>query len=290
MSSFANLKRERNSLSKLNKAIESSKQPAEAGSRDDTRFWQPTVDKSGNGMAVIRFLPAPPLDGDDALPWVRVFSHGFQGPGGWYIENSLTTINENDPVSEYNSTLWNSGVEANKEIARKQKRKLSHISNIYVVSDPGNPDNEGKVFLYKYGKKIFDKITEAMNPEFQDEKEVNPFDFWDGANFKLKIRKVEGYRNYDKSEFASPSALFDGDDTKLEELYKKEYSLQEFLNKSNFKSYDVLKARLDKVLGATPEPKTQVVENSISDDEASSFDTETVEEDDLDHFKDLVNN
>ena len=172
----------------------------------------------------------------------------------------------------------------------KQKRKLSHISNIYVVSDPGNPDNEGKVFLYKYGKKIFDKITEAMNPEFQDEKEVNPFDFWDGANFKLKIRKVEGYRNYDKSEFASPSALFDGDDTKLEELYKKEYSLQEFLNKSNFKSYDVLKARLDKVLGATPEPKTQVVENSISDDEASSFDTETVEEDDLDHFKDLVNN
>ena len=293
MSSFANLKRDRNSLAKLNKAIQSSAQPAEAGSRDDTRFWQPSVDKSGNGMAVIRFLPAPPLDGDDSLPWVRLFSHGFQGPGGWYIENSLTTLNQKDPVSEYNSVLWNSGVEANKEIARKQKRKLSHISNILVVSDPSNPENEGKVFLYKYGKKIFDKLSEAMNPEFQDETAINPFDFWEGANFKLKIRKVEGYRNYDKSEFASPEALYDGDEAKLKKIFDQEYSLQEFVSPGNFKSYDVLKTRLNKVLGldGTELPKTKAETNTITDDEASSFNTaEIAEEDDLNHFKDLVNN
>tara|TARA_R110000824_G_scaffold247627_1_gene436669 strand:- start:1650 stop:2531 length:882 start_codon:yes stop_codon:yes gene_type:complete len=293
MSSFANLKRDRNSLAKLNKAIQSSAAPAEAGSRDDTRFWQPTVDKSGNGMAVIRFLPAPPLDGDDSLPWVRLFSHGFQGPGGWYIENSLTTLNQKDPVSEYNSVLWNSGIEANKDIARKQKRKLSHISNIMVVSDPSNPENEGKVFLYKFGKKIFDKLSEAMNPEFQDETAINPFDFWEGANFKLKIRKVEGYRNYDKSEFASPNALFDGDEDKLKKLFDQEYSLKEFVSPGNFKSYDLLKARLDKVLGidGTDLPKTKAETNVITDDEASTFDTsEVTEEDDLNHFKDLVNN
>ena len=293
MSSFANLKRDRNSLAKLNKAIQSSTQPAEAGSRDDTRFWQPTVDKSGNGMAVIRFLPAPPLDGDDSLPWVRLFSHGFQGPGGWYIENSLTTLNQKDPVSEHNSVLWNSGIEANKEIARKQKRKLSHISNILVVSDPSNPENEGKIFLYKYGKKIFDKLSEAMNPEFQDETAINPFDFWDGANFKLKIRKVEGYRNYDKSEFVSPEALYDGDEAKLKKIFDQEYSLKEFVSPGNFKSYDVLKARLDKVLGidGTEVPKTKAETNAITDDEASTFDTsEVTEEDDLNHFKDLVNN
>ena len=221
---------------------------AEAGSKDDTRFWQPEVDKAGNGMAVIRFLPAPAADGDDALPWVRVFNHGFQGPGGWYIENSLTTLNQKDPVSEYNSILWNSGIEANKEIARKQKRRLTYISNVLIVSDPKHPENEGQIKLYKYGKKIFDKISEAMNPEFADETPLNPFDFWEGANFKIKIRQVEGYRNYDKSEFDSPSALSD-DDAKLEELWKKEYSLKEFLDPKQFKSYDTLKAKLDKVLG-----------------------------------------
>ena len=222
MSSFANLKRSRNDLDKLTKAIEDSASPAskEAGSKDDTRLWQPTVDKAGNGMAVIRFLPAPAVDGDDALPWVRRFDHGFQGPGGWYIENSLTTLGQKDPVSEYNTTLWNSGIEANKEIARKQKRRLHYIANILVVSDPSNPSNEGQIKLFKFGKKIFDKITEAMNPEFADETPVNPFDMWEGANFKLKIRNVEGYRNYDKSEFADVSALFAGNDEKLEELWK----------------------------------------------------------------------
>jgi len=249
MNSFANLKRNRSSFEKLTKAIESTNQSSEAGSKDDNRFWQPSVDKAGNGMAIIRFLPAPAVDGDDALPWVRVFSHGFQGPGGWLIDNCLTTLNGKCPICEHNSTLWNSGIEANKDIARKQKRKLSYVANILVVSDPSNPSNEGQVKLFKFGKKIFDKISEAMNPEFADETPVNPFDLWEGANFKLKIRNVEGYRNYDKSEFADASPLFDGDDAKLEELWKKEYSLLEFTENKQFKSYDQLKARLDKVLG-----------------------------------------
>ena len=212
MSDFSALKRNRNSFDKLTKAIESTTQTTEAGSKEDDRFWQPEVDKAGNGMAVIRFLPGPSVDGDDALPWVRVFNHGFQGPGGWYIENSLTTLNQKDPVSEYNSVLWNSGIEANKEIARKQKRRLTYISNVLIVSDSKHPENEGQIKLYKFGKKIFDKISEAMNPEFADETPLNPFDFWEGANFKIKIRQVEGYRNYDKSEFDSITPVLDGDD------------------------------------------------------------------------------
>jgi len=251
MSSFANLKRSSGNLDKLAKAIEQLN-TSESPTKEDN-FWKPEVDKAGNGYAVIRFLPQPSVDGDDALPWVKVFNHGFQGPGGWYIENSLTTLNQKDPVSEYNSQLWNSGIEANKEVARKQKRRLSYMANIYVVEDSKNPQNQGKVFLYKFGKKIFDKINEAMNPAFEDEKPINPFDMWEGANFKLKIRKVEGYQNYDKSEFESPSALLD-DDEKLEEIWKKEYSLKEFLAPENFKSYDELKARLDKVLGLDGSP------------------------------------
>jgi hypothetical protein len=251
MSSFANLKRSSGNLDKLAKAIEQLN-TSESSTKEDN-FWKPEVDKAGNGYAVIRFLPQPSVDGDDALPWVKVFNHGFQGPGGWYIENSLTTLNQKDPVSEYNSQLWNSGIEANKEVARKQKRRLSYMANIYVVEDSKNPQNQGKVFLYKFGKKIFDKINEAMNPAFEDEKPLNPFDMWEGANFKLKIRKVEGYQNYDKSEFESPSALLD-DDEKLEAIWKKEYSLKEFLLPENFKSYDELKARLDKVLGLDGSP------------------------------------
>jgi hypothetical protein len=248
MVDFAKLKRNRSSIEQLTKALETTQTNVEAGSKDDTRFWQPTADKSGNGMATIRFLPAPAVDGDDALPWVRVFKHGFQGPGGWLIDECLTTINEKCPVCEHNSTLWNSGIEANKEIVRKQKRKLTYIANIIVVTDPSNPDNEGQVKLYKFGKKIFDKITEAMNPEFADETPMNPFDLWEGANFKLKIRQVEGYRNYDKSEFSNPSPLSDNDE-ELEKIWKSEYSLKEFTEKSNFKSYDELKKRLDKALG-----------------------------------------
>jgi len=297
MSSFANLKRSRNDLDKLTKAIEDSTSPTskEAGSKDDTRLWQPTVDKAGNGMAVIRFLPAPAVDGDDALPWVRRFDHGFQGPGGWYIENSLTTLGQRDPVSEYNTTLWNSGIEANKEIARKQKRRLHYIANILVVSDPSNPSNEGEIKLFKFGKKIFDKITEAMNPEFADETPINPFDMWEGANFKLKIRNVEGYRNYDKSEFADKSALLDGDDEKLEALWKKEFSLKEFTEPSNFKSYEVLKAKLDKVLGfdggSSVKTKAEdAVFKKFDDEDVSVIDKKIVEHDDedLDYFKSLA--
>lgn len=259
MSSFASLKKQSGNLDKLAKALEQLNS-SESSSKDD-KFWKPEVDKSGNGYAVIRFLPAPPQDGDDGLPWVKVFDHGFQGPGGWYIENSLTTLNQKDPVSEYNSQLWNSGIEANKEIARKQKRRLSYIANIYVVEDAKHPENNGKVFLFKFGKKIFDKINEAMNPQFEDEKALNPFDMWSGANFKLKIRNVEGYRNYDKSEFDSPDTLGDMSDDELEAIWKKEHSLKDFLDPSNFKTYDELKARLDKVLGldgSAPKPRTTV--------------------------------
>ena len=292
MSSFANLKRNRSSMEKLAKAIEATAQPnSEAGSKDDTRMWQPSVDKSGNGTAVIRFLPAPAVDGDDALPWVRVFSHGFQGPGGWLIDNCLTTLNEKCPVCEHNNTLWNSGIDANKDVARKQKRKLSYIANVLVISDPANKDNEGQIKLFKFGKKIFDKISEAMNPEFDDEQPVNPFDLWEGANFKLKIRNVEGYRNYDKSEFADKSALYD-DDAKLEELWKKEYSLKEFVEKKQFKSYEQLKGRLDKVLGfdgAQVASSRKATDDPISLTEADVSALDNVEQDeDLDYFKSLA--
>jgi hypothetical protein len=294
MSSFANLKRNKSSFDKLTKAIEATTQPAEAGSKEDTRFWQPEVDKSGNGMASIRFLAAPAVDGDDALPWVRIFSHGFQAQGGWLIDNCLTTLDgAKCPVCDHNSTLWNSGIEANKEIVRKQKRKLNYIANILVVSDPKHPENEGQVKLFKFGKKIFDKISEAMNPEFPDEKPVNPFDFWEGANFKLKIRNVEGYRNYDKSEFESAEPLFGGDDDKLEELWKKEYSLKEFLDAKNFKPYDQLKARLDKVLGLTGavaiKSKAEDVLATSRMEEDVPFDTTSKSgDDDLDYFKSLA--
>ena len=293
MTSFANLKRNRNSFEKLSKAVEAtSTGTADSNSKEDTRFWQPEVDKAGNGMAVIRFLPAPSVDGDDALPWVRTFSHGFQGPGGWFIDNCLTTLNEKCPVCEHNNTLWNSGIEANKDIARKQKRKLSYVANILVVSDPSNPSNEGQIRLFKFGKKIFDKITEAMNPEFADETPVNPFDLWEGSNFKLKIRNVEGYRNYDKSEFADASALLNGDDDKLEELWKKEYSLKDFTERKNFKAYDQLKTRLDKVLGFDGAP---IVKSKAEDTVATLKDDTSVlnkplhaDDEDLDYFKSLA--
>ena len=257
--SFANLKKNSGSIDKLARELEKLNSNQSNNSENDN-FWKLEADKAGNGMAVIRFLPAPEVDGDDALPWVRTFDHGFQGPGGWYIENSLTTLGEKDPVSEYNSVLWNSGIEANKEIARKQKRRLKYIANILVVQDSKHPENEGKVFLFKFGKKIFDKITEAMNPQFEDEKPLNPFDLCTGANFKLKVRKVEGYANYDKSEFEAPSAVLGGDDKKLEALWKQEHSLKDFLDRKHFKSYDELKRRLDKALGldgGAPAPSTR---------------------------------
>ena len=242
--SFSALKRQRtSSLERLTKEINKLANK-ETSSNQDERFWQPEVDKVGNGYAVIRFLPAPQ---NEELPWIRLWNHGFQGPGGWYIENSLTTLNQPDPVSEMNSKLWNSGNDKDKEIVRQRKRRLTYIANIYVVKDPAHPENEGKVFLYKFGKKIFDKINEKMNPQFEDETPMNPFDLWNGADFKLKIRKVEGYRNYDKSEFSESAPLSDDDDN-MEAIWKGEYSLAELVAPDKFKSYADLKARLDKVL------------------------------------------
>lgn len=269
--SFADLKK-KNSLDKINQQVSKMANP-EGGREQDNRYWQPEVDKSGNGQAVIRFLPAP--EGED-VPFVRLFNHGFQGPGGqWYIENSLTTIGKADPVSEYNSQLWATGTKENQDQVRKQKRKLNFISNIYVVSDKAHPENEGKVFLFKYGKKIFDKLNAAMNPEFDDETPVNPFDLWNGANFKLKIRKVEGYRNYDKSEFDAPGPLLD-DDAELEAIWKQEYSLQELVADKHFKDYDELKKKLYRVLGLDGSAPRQIqsAENrSLDDDDQEEFET-----------------
>ena len=251
--SFASLKKSSgSSFAKLSKQIEKLNQ-TQSSSADD-RLWKPEVDKAGNGYAVIRFLPEP--QGED-LPWAQIWSHAFQDKGGWYIENSLTTLGQRDPVGELNRQLWNSGLDSDKEIARKQKRKLSYYSNIYVVKDPAHPENEGKVFLYKYGKKIHDKIIEAMQPSFEDEEPINPFDFWKGADFKLKITKVAGYWNYDKSEFGSPSTLGKFSDEELEEIYNQQYSLKDFTDPKNFKSFEELEARLNTVLGKGTRPVVQ---------------------------------
>jgi hypothetical protein len=287
--SLASLKR-KNNLDSLLDAAQKENAPQEKKSYVDERLWRPQLDKSGNGYAVIRFLP--PCDGEN-LPWAKLWSHAFQGPTGqWYIENSLTTLSQKDPVSEHNTRLWNSGVESDKEIARKQKRKLQYYSNIYVVSDTKNPANEGKVFLYRFGKKIFDKLMEAMQPAFEDETPINPFDFWKGANFKLKIRKVDGYWNYDKSEFDNVSTLSDNDD-ELEKIYKSQYSLNEFTAPTNFKSYDELKTRLDMVLSGTVAVST--VETLMEDEPTAPVvvDTKAVsatddEDDAMSYFEKLA--
>ena len=287
--SFANLKSSRgSSIDKLVKAAEAVSAPkTESNSYEDDRFWKPTRDKAGNGFAVIRFLPAQ--EGED-LPWVRYWDHGFKGPTGlWYIENSLTSIGQQDPVSEMNSVLWNSGRDEDKATARERKRRLHYVSNVLVVSDPSNPENEGKVFLYKFGKKIFDKIMDVMQPQFADEEPVNPYDFWEGADFKLKIRKVEGWINYDKSEFSSPTSLFEGDEERLEEIYNKLYSLQDFVKPENYKSYDELKVKLNRVLGidagvSMPEPSvsdvmeapTMVTQDAVEETSADSDNEDTL--------------
>ena len=259
--SFSDLKKQSKLGSLTAKLVKEVEKMNSVSSSSDDRLWKLDVDKSGNGYAVIRFLPAP--DGED-LPFVKLYSHAFQGPGGWYIENSLTTLGQKDPVSEHNTQLWNNGTDAGKEQARKQKRKLTYVSNIYVVKDPANPQNEGKVFLFKYGKKIFDKITAAMQPEFEDEQAIDPFDFWQGANFKLKAKNVAGYRNYDSSEFAAPTALLDDDDA-MESVWKKQYSLAEHVAADQFKSYDELNKRLSYVLGNSKTNRR--LDEEVSDEE-----------------------
>jgi len=270
--SFSNLKKA-SRLGTLTSKLVKEVEKMNNTSGGDDRLWKLDVDKSGNGYAVLRFLPAP--DGED-LPFVKLYSHAFQGPGGWYIENSLTTLSQKDPVSEYNTSLWNNGTEAGKDTARRQKRKLTYISNVYVVKDPANPENEGKVFLYKYGKKIFDKLMAAMQPEFEDESPIDPFDLWQGANFKLKAKNVAGYRNYDSSEFAQPSPLND-DDEALEAIWKKEHSLQEFVGADQFKSYEDLKKRLTYVLGNSVSTK-RLDEEVVNEEETSNVATSNVEE------------
>ena len=263
--SFENLKRNRDQISKLVQAAEAVGGSGESKYQPDERIWKPTVDKAGNGYAVIRFLPAS--EGAE-LPWVRYWDHGFKGPTGlWYIENSLTSIGQPDPVGELNSRLWNSGIESDKDKARVQKRRLHYVTNILVLQDPSNPQNEGKVFLYQFGKKIFDKIMDVMQPSFADETPVNPFDFWDGADFKLKIRNVEGYRNYDKSEFSSASALYESDESKLEAVYNQLHNLSEYTDPKNYKSYDELKAKLMRVLGEEVDMGAPTVQqmNAVND-------------------------
>ena len=255
--SFSDLKKQSKLGSLTEKLVKEVEKMNNSSSNKDERLWSLTVDKAQNGYAVIRFLPAP--DGED-LPFVKLYSHAFQGTGGWLIDSCLTTLNQKCPVCEHNSGLWNSGMDSNKEVARKQKRKLNYVSNIYVVKDPANPDNEGKVFLFKYGKKIFDKLTTAMQPEFEDESPIDPFDFWQGANFKLKAKNVAGYRNYDSSEFSAQGALLNDDDD-MEAIWKKQYSLAEFLAPDQFKSYEELKVRLDSVLGGKSPRIDSEIEN-----------------------------
>ena len=275
MSSFKDLKKNRMSnLDFLTKQIEKL---AEKPSYEDDRIWKCERDKSGNGYAVIRFLPAGQ---DEDVPWVQMWSHGFKGPGGWYIENSLTTLGKDDPVSKANTALWNSGIESDKTIARDRKRKLSYYSNILVLEDSANAENEGKVFLFRYGKKIFEKISSVMNPEFKDETPLNPFDFSEGANFKIKIRQVDGYANYDKSEFASQSKL--GDDVKCEAIWKQQYSLQDLVSVDNFKSYQELEARFNTVIGSDSE-----FEESIDEEEETVQPTGDTSET-MEYFKKLA--
>lgn len=286
--SLKEMKKSRKTL--RDKAVEASQQAKSGNFNKDERVWEPTLDKAGNGYAVIRFLPPPK---GEELPWVRIFSHFFRGPGGVYAEKSLTTIGKDDPVSEFNSELWNRGDDEGKEQAREQKRKLNYYANIYVVEDKGNPENNGKVFLYKFGKVIFDKINEAMNPEdeFDDDdvQEFNPFDFWEGANFKLKIRNKDGWRNYDKSEFGKIEPLSE-DDEELEEIWSKEYSLEALVDSSEFKSYDELKSKLHRVLGISSsgkgaskadkkeaEPSKQEEKDSSSDEDDVPWYTEEEE-------------
>ena len=265
--SFASLKKQSNLGSLTAKLVKEVEKVNNSSGGGDERLWKPELDKTGNGYAVIRFLPAPDKE---EIPWAKLYTHAFQGPGGWYIENSLTTVGGKDPVSDYNRELWNSGNESDKDTVRKQKRKLSYYSNIYVVKDPTNPQNEGKVFLFKYGKKIFDKVMEAMQPEFEDETPINPFDFWQGANFKLKIVKKDGFWNYDKSEFDSLAPLLDDDDA-LEAIWKKEYSLAAVTATDQFKSYEDLERRLKYVLGKKPAQSRYIPDNELEDESEGKY-------------------
>lgn len=304
--SFKDLKKKSQDISKLTQELEKMNKGGAESYKDD-RFWRPELDKAQNGFAVIRFLP--PIEGEE-VPWVRVFNHGFKGPGGWFIENCPTTVGKKCPICEANSELWNSGSESSKTLASSRKRKLTYIANILVVQDPKHPENEGKVFLFKFGKKIFDKIMEKLQPESNEYDPVEPlnvFDFWAGANFKLRVRSVAGYVNYDKSEFDSPTALLNGDDAKLESLWKTQHSLKDFTDPAEFKSYEELKAKFESVnKGSISAPKS--AENDEIDEDQmpvaktiktkpapkipekkASYDEDAEEENALSYFEKLAN-
>jgi hypothetical protein len=300
---FKDLKKKSFDISKLTQELEKMNKGGGQSYKDD-RLWKPELDKASNGFAVIRFLP--PVDGEE-VPWVRVFNHGFKGPGGWFIENCPTTIGKKCPICEANSELWNSGNESSKTLASARKRKLSYISNILVVSDPKHPENEGKVFLFKYGKKIFDKIMEKLQPEsseYDPVEPVNVFDFWEGANFKLRVRSVAGFVNYDKSEFESCSALLDGDDAELEKIYAKQHSLKAFTEPGEFKEYDELKTKFQNVISgnsaSNSAEEVEIDEEEISPkmkskaapsipEKKSSYDEDAEEENPLSYFEKLAN-
>ena len=283
MASFKEMKKNRMAnLESLSKQVEKL---AEKPSYEDERIWKLERDKSGNGYAVIRFLPAAV---NEDVPWVRIWTHGFKGPGGWYIENSLTTLGKDDPVSKANTALWNSGIDSDKNIARERRRKLNYYSNIYVVEDSMNPDNEGKVFLFRYGKKIFEKITGVMNPEFQDETPLNPFDFWEGANFKIKMRQVDGFPNYDKSEFTDVCPL-DKDEKKMEEVWSQQYPLNEIIEEKNFKQYAELEARFNTVIARKDySDGTSEFVGTIEESTDDAVATGEKTDDTLDYFKKLA--
>jgi hypothetical protein len=248
---ISSLKSRRYDINKLVAAAQEGNGSADNQREDTSNIWKPTVDKAGNGYAVIRFLPS-----EAEVPWVRYWDHGFKGPTGkWYIEKSLTSLGEQDPLGEYNSKLWNSGNEEDRDQVRKQKRRLHYVTNILVVSDPSAPENEGKVFMYQFGKKIFDKIQDLMQPQFPGETPVDPFDLWNGADFQLKIRQVEGYRNYDRSEFKGPEPLLDGDEVQLQAVLNQLHDINSFIDPANYKSYDQLQTKLFEVLGETA-PRT----------------------------------
>lgn len=268
ITSFNDLKNNSQSLLELTNKIDNMNNKFK--SFNDDRFWQPTPDKAGNSAAVIRFLP--PSMGEDT-PFVKYFEHSFQDKNTkmWYIEKSLTTIGKPDPCTEYNRTLWNSGTEGQNQ-ARKQKRNEKYISNILVISDPNNPDAEGKVFLFKYGPKIFGKIQEALQPKLEIDKPFNPFDFFKGANFKLVMTKNDVFVNYDSSSFYPVSPLSDNEEF-IRNVWENQYKLNEFIDPSSFKTYEELKERLEAVCGLnepefmkTPDNKstqTRIVEDSV---------------------------
>ena len=270
MSSFSDYLKNRQSA--MDNMVQSLQKDINKESRggDDDRIWKPKMGSDNTGYAVVRFLPGSDVS---KTPWVRVYDHGFQGPTGkWYIENSLTTIGQKDPVSEYNSRLWNNGTEAGKEQARKQKRRTSYYANVLVIKDPANPQNEGKVKLYKFGQKIFDKVMSAMQPEFADEDPVNPFDLIEGANFRIKIKMVAGYWNYDASDFERQSPLSE-DEEKLEKVFNAQHDVHELIAPEQFKSYEELQTKLNEVLGEGPTAQeTTVARQTEAVEEKSEFD------------------